>query len=82
MLVFAFTYVKDGVSPTILPSYILQSYHNVKDLPSKFSTLFSDVTSVEPRNGSLAGGTILTIKGKAFSFTKKNIEVTVGGEYL
>ncbi|CAB3993876.1 fibrocystin-L-like [Paramuricea clavata] len=39
----------------------------------------SDVTSVEPRSGSRAGGTILTIKGKAFSFIKENVKVTVGG---
>jgi hypothetical protein len=42
--------------------------------------LFSDVTSVEPRSGSRAGGTILTIKGKAFSFIKENVKVTVGGK--
>jgi hypothetical protein len=41
---------------------------------------FSDIVSVEPRNGSQAGGTVLTIKGKAFSFVEKNVEVTVGGE--
>ncbi|CAB3988469.1 fibrocystin-L isoform X1, partial [Paramuricea clavata] len=39
----------------------------------------SDVTSVEPRSGSRAGGTILTIKGKAFSFIKENVKVNVGG---
>jgi hypothetical protein len=41
---------------------------------------FSDIVSVEPRNGSQAGGTVLKIKGKAFSFVEKNVEVTVGGE--
>ena len=50
----------------------------VKHLP----ILFPDIISVEPRNGSLAGGTILTIKGKAFSFIEKNVEVTVGGKYF
>ena len=38
--------------------------------------------SVEPRNGSLAGGTVLTIKGKAFSFVEENVKVTVGGKCL
>lgn len=38
--------------------------------------------SVEPRSGSLIGGTVLTITGKFFSLNKANVKVTVGGKSL
>ena len=40
---------------------------------------FLDVTDVSPSRGSLAGGTVLTIKGKGFGKRAENITVQVAG---
>ena len=37
------------------------------------------VDSVTPGNGSIAGGTVLTIEGAGFSSNTEDVHVTVGG---
>ncbi|XP_071946075.1 fibrocystin-L-like [Antedon mediterranea] len=41
--------------------------------------LYTDVTSVSPNTGSLAGGTILTIEGNYFGGNIEQVDVKVGG---
>lgn len=40
---------------------------------------YLDIDQVEPSTGSMKGGTLLTITGKAFGTLKENIKVTVAG---
>ena len=39
-----------------------------------------DVTSVQPKMGSVGGGTVLTITGRFFVLKKEHVKVTVGGK--
>ena len=42
-------------------------------------SVFIDIKSIEPSKGSVAGGTLLTIKGRYFGSHKKNVQVKVAG---
>lgn len=44
-----------------------------------FSFILSDVASIEPSQGSITGGTVITIKGKGFGTKKENVKVKVAG---
>lgn len=44
-------------------------------------TIFSEVSGISPSEGSMEGGTILTINGQYFDQTDSPAKVLVGGMY-
>ena len=47
---------------------------------SIFSFTILDIESITPNTGGMAGGTLVTIKGKGFKVTKDKIKIDIAGK--
>ncbi|XP_073714826.1 fibrocystin-L [Misgurnus anguillicaudatus] len=72
-----FSYILDGEYGRSLPDFELFSVSALNKL-AMFQT-YAEVTGVSPSEGSLLGGTSLTIHGRYFDETDRPAEVLVGG---
>ncbi|TKS89104.1 Fibrocystin-L Polycystic kidney and hepatic disease 1-like protein 1 [Collichthys lucidus] len=70
--------IKPNSDELSLPDKKLYRVTTIPDKLSMFQT-FAEVTGVSPSNGSVMGGTLLTIQGRFFDQTDRPARVLVGG---